>query len=191
MLVIFLILLTLALPLFLYGTFYVARGILRGIRTANWPKTSGVILFANIERYYRGKDVAKEVLQLSYHYTVDGITREGNRVSFQSFAWFFGDLKKLLAKYPKDQEVTVYYDPLQPENAVLEKGTTRADAMLLVVLALIDVAVLLVWIPPVPVLIIFGLALLVFLVSLFRELKQHDALVRKHSNGLGENGNQT
>jgi hypothetical protein len=190
MLVVILVLLTLALPLFLYGTFYVARGILRGLCTANWRETSGVILFSNVERYYRGKDIAKEVLQLSYHYTVDGVTHEGNRVAFKSFAWFFGDLKKLAAKYSKDQEVTVYYDPLQPENVVLEKGTTRVDAILLVILALIDAFILLIWIPLPPVLILLGAALVVFLIFLFRELKRNDALVHNHSNVLGEYGDK-
>jgi len=190
MLIIFLVLLTMALPLFFYGTFYVARGILRGLRTANWRETSGVILFSNVERYYRGKDVAKEVLQLSYHYTVDGVTREGNHVAFKSFTWFFGDLKKLAAKYPKDQDVTVYYDPFDPQNVVLEKGAARADVILLVVLALIDAAVLLIWIPLRPVLIILGVALIVFLIFLFRELKRNDALVHTRFTGLEEDVEQ-
>lgn len=190
MLIIIFVLLTMALPLFLYGTFYVARGILRGLRTANWRETSGVILFSNVERYYRGKDVAKEVLQLSYHYVVDGVNREGNRVAYKSFAWFFGDLKKLAVQYAKDQEVTVYYDPLQPENAVLEKGTARADGILLAGLALLDAAILLIWIPLEPVLIILGVALVVFLVFLFRELKRNDAMAHNHSNSLGEYGNE-
>jgi len=175
MLVIILTLLTLALPAFLYGTFYVARGILRGLRTTRWRETSGMILFSRIERYYRGKDVAKEVLQLSYSYIVDGVAREGNRVAFKSFGWFFGDLKKLAAKYPQDQDVTVYYDPLTPENAVLEKGIARADIVLLCALALIDAGILLIWIPLPVVLSIFGLALIVFLMLLFRELKQINA----------------
>ena len=190
MLIVILVLLTIALPLFLYGTFYVARGILRGLRTANWRETSGVILFSNVERYYRGKDVAKEVLQLSYHYTVDGVTCEGDRVAFKSFAWFFGDLKKLAAKYSKDQEVAVYYDPLHPENVVLEKGMARADTILLVILALIDAAVLLIWIPLKPVLILLGVALIVFLVFLFRELRQNNAMAHNRSNQLEEDCNQ-
>ena len=190
MLVIILVLLTMALPLFFYGTFYVARGILRGLRTVNWRETSGVILFSNVERYFRGKDVAKEVLQLSYHYTVDDITYEGNRVAFKSYAWFFGNLKELAAQYAKDQEVTVYYDPLQPEHVVLEKGTARADAILLVVLALVDAAVLLIWIPLRPVLIILAIALVVFLVFLFRELKRNDALAHTHANVSGDYGDE-
>jgi hypothetical protein len=172
MLVIFLALLTMALPLFLYGTFYVAREILRGLRTDAWRETSGVILFSNVEQFYRGKDVAKEVLQLSYRYDVDGVAREGHRVAFKSFSWFFGNLGKLAAKYSQDQEVVVYYDPLHPENAVLEKGTARADAILLCILALIDAGILLVWIPLTPVLIVLAVALIVFLVFLFRQLKE-------------------
>ena len=190
MLVILFVLLTMVLPLFLYGTFYVARGILRGLRTAHWRETSGVILFSNIERYYRGKDVAKEVLQLSYHYTVNGVTHEGNRIAFKSFAWFFGDLRKLAAQYAKDQDVTVYYDPLHPENAVLEKGAARADGILLGGLLLLDVAVLLIWIPLKPVLIILGVTLVVFLVFLFRELKQNNALADERSNVVGEYGDE-
>lgn len=174
MLVILLALLTLALPLFLYGTFYVAREILRGLRTAEWRETSGMILFSRVERYYRGKDVAKEALQLSYSYTVEGVAREGSRVAFKSFAWFFGDLKKLAAKYPKDQGVSVYYDPERPENAVLEKGTARVDGILLGVLALIDAAVLLIWLPLPTVAILLGLALSIFLIFLFRELRRNN-----------------
>lgn len=172
MLVVFLALLTLALPLFLYGTFYVARGILCGLRSAVWCETSGVILLSKVERYYRGKDVAKEMLILSYHYPVDGEVRQGTRVSFNNFAWFFGDLKKLEAQYPQDREVTVYYDPLAPENAVLEKGVARADVILLCVLALIDAGILLVWIPPMPILIILGVALIFYLILVFRVLRQ-------------------
>jgi len=172
MLVVILALLTLALPLFLYGTFYVARGILRGLRSTVWRETSGVILFSKVEQYYRGKDVAKEMLHLSYHYTVDGDVRQGTRVSFNHFAWFFGDLKKLEAKYPQDREVTVYYDPLAPENAVLEKGIARTDITLLCVSALIDAGILLIWIPLEPVLLVLGVALIIYLILLFRVLRQ-------------------
>ncbi len=174
MLIVFLVLLTLALPLFLYGTFYVARGILHGLRSDRWRETPGVIQFSKVERYYRGKDLAKEMLLLSYHYTVDGEVREATRVSFDNFAWFFGDLKKLEAQYPQGQEVTVYYDPLAPENAVLEKGMARMDIVLLCALALIDAGILLIWIRLSTVLVILGLALIIFLVFLFRELKQRN-----------------
>lgn len=172
MLVVVLALLTLALPLFLYGTFYVGRGVLRGLRSHTWCETSGVILVSKVERYYRGKDLAKEMLILSYHYTVNDEVRQGTRVSFNNFAWFFGDLKKLEAKYPPDRKVTVYYDPLVPENAVLEKGMARIDIVLLCTLALVDAGVLLIWIPPMPVLIFLGVALIVYLILVFRVLRQ-------------------
>jgi len=172
MLVIILVILTLALPVFLYGTFYVARGILRGLRSVAWRETSGVITLAKVERYYRGKDLAKEMLHLSYTYTVDGVVREGTRVSFKSYPWFFGNLSKLVAQYPEERPVVVYYDPLKPESAVLEKGTARADAFLLAGLMLLDAGVLLIWIPPVAVLSILGVALLAFLTLLFRVLRQ-------------------
>lgn len=178
MLVVLLALLTLALPLFLYGTFYVARGILRGLRSDTWRETSGVIVFSKVERYYRGKDLAKEMLILSYHYTVDGNVREGKRLSFNNFAWFFGDLKKLEAKYPQNQEVTVYYDPRAPENAVLEKGIARMDIVLLCALALIDAGILLIWIPLPAVSVILGVALIAYLILLLcvlRQLKHYNA----------------
>ena len=93
-------------------------------------------------------------------------------MSFHSFAWFFGNLKKLEAKYPQDREVIVFYDPLAPENAVLEKGMARMDIVLLCVLALIDAGILLIWLPPAPVLLLLGVALILFLIFLSRELKQ-------------------
>ncbi|HQE92460.1 MAG TPA: DUF3592 domain-containing protein [Anaerolineae bacterium] len=173
MLVILLVLLTMTLPVFLYGTFYVARGILRGLRSVNWHETSGEILFSKVEQYYRGRDVARELFQLSYSYRVDDVGREGHRWSYKSYTWLFGDLHKLAAKYAQNYAVTVYYDPLHPENAVLEKGTTRADIILLGVLALIDAGILLIWIPLTPVLIVLGVALMAFLVLLFRQLKQN------------------
>ncbi len=186
MLVIFLALLTMALPVFLYGTYYVARGILRGLRSTTWAETSGEILFSKVEQYYRGKDVAKELLQLSYCYTVDGVVREGHDVGFRSFTWFFGNLNKLAAKYPQHQPVPVYYDPQKPENVVLEKGTTRADVILLCVLALVDAGILLIWIPLWPVLIILGVALIAYLIILFRvrqQLKRANVETFQPSNG--------
>lgn len=171
MLIIFLALLTMALPVFLYGTYYVARGIIRGLRSTTWAETSGEILFSKVEQYYRGKDVAKELLQLSYSYTVDGVVREGHEVGFRSFSWLFGNLNKLAAKYPQSQRVTVYYDPQKPENVVLEKGTTRADVILLCALALVDAGILLIWIPLLPVLVILGVAVIAYLIILFRALQ--------------------
>ncbi len=178
MLVIFLALLTIALPLFLYGTFYVARQILWGLRSLTWRETAGTILFTKVERYYRGRDLVKEQLLLSYVYTVEGVEHQGSHWSFSSYAWFFGDPKKLELRYPSGQAVVVYYDPLNPENAVLEKGITRADIVLLIVLALMDAGILLIWLPLTPVLILLTVAALVFLILLLRQLR-HNALQRQ------------
>jgi len=169
------VILTLALPVFLYGTFYVARGILRGLRSATWEETSGTVLVSKVERFYRGRDVAKEMHRLSYGYAVNETLYEGTRASHKTFEFLFGNLSNMAAKYPANQDVTVYYDPLQPDVSILEKGTSRADMIFLCVLALVDAGILLIWIPPVPVLSILGVALLVFLVLVFRQLNQNNA----------------
>lgn len=100
------------------GVFFCVAGTVnwvRAVRSTDWPSADGTI-------------VAREAQQsvgssgLEYAYAVDGRALHGTRVTFlvrgagQSLA------RETSAKYPSGAAVKVFYDPADPELAILEPG---------------------------------------------------------------------
>ena len=93
----------------------------------DWPETSGTIndVTANRGLLFSGESY------LSYAYTVDGRDYSGYRISFGGGS---------ASDYRQGQEVSVYYDPANIRESVLEPGFKRGNLfMLLVGLGLIFV----------------------------------------------------
>ena len=64
--------------------------------------------------------------KVEYQYTVEGTTYEGDRVSFAGRVSTNNeaDALEVIATYREGSKVAVYYDPADPEEAVLEPGLT-------------------------------------------------------------------
>jgi len=129
----------------------------RGKRTLRWRPVQGRItssvieergfgtLFTRQSRHYRGR--------IRYAYSVDERPYESDRV-------YFGDdrghlrqmsVQPLLDRYPEGREVRVFHDPVNPSEAVLERGQTRGALLFLAIgggLALIEIVALWIWFTP-------------------------------------------
>ena len=99
------------------------RSAIKEHTAATWPSTQGVIQTATIriDRTPRG-DIQTPVI--FYSYQVNGRPYGSDRVSFH-----FGNVIALtpnaasvVATYPEGAGVTVYYNPHDPSEAVLEPG---------------------------------------------------------------------
>ena len=94
-----------------------------------WPSTDGVVTYAQIEEQVttsRDKDgrtttQREDVLNVIYRYRVGGEEYESNRVNF-GFLMSREEMEEKLALYSEGSHVMVYYDPEDPEAAVLEPG---------------------------------------------------------------------
>lgn len=113
--------------LIITGVYYLNASL----KTAKWPSTDGKILTSKIALYYSGSGRNKSSsynLEISYAYAVDGQGYTGRKISMVDFGTGFkGYLKNLQNKYCIGTNVKVFYNPQDPENAVLEPGIKMAN----------------------------------------------------------------
>lgn len=95
-------------------------------KTKMWNAVKGKVLSSNIDSIkYVGEDAAQSYkARVEYQYSVNGESYSSKRI-------FYGDYlrsnmpwraKKIIKKYAKDEMVTVYYNPQNPKDSVLETG---------------------------------------------------------------------
>jgi len=112
------------------GVFAIYTGR-KSIRQADasqrWPATTGKITNAQVE-YSSSIDTEGDSRdsyspRVSYEYQALGQTYTGTKISF-GFSKSYGSRRQAedeLARYPLGSQVTVYYDPSNPAEAVLER----------------------------------------------------------------------
>lgn len=93
---------------------------LRGMRTNQWPATTGRIIESKVnESPGKGR---KYVVSVRYAYEVDGQKFEGNSMGYGTKDYSRSRARKELSLFPMGKEVQVYYDPAAPSQCVLFKG---------------------------------------------------------------------
>ena len=95
--------------------------------SASWPAATGTILACRIRRDY-DEDTGKHwILLLEYEYLVGGERFTSGRVRFGEDNPRMTEMESLRVgdRYPLQSPVTVFYNPANPAQAVLEAGETR------------------------------------------------------------------
>jgi len=108
----------------------IAVKLLQQRAAAAWPSTPGTVVASRSElRKVKVLDDSREALHrferrnfasIVYEYQARGRRLRGNRVGIGEDRGNVG-VAETLARYPVGTPVTVYYDPLHPERAVLER----------------------------------------------------------------------
>lgn len=122
-------------------------------RSEAWPRTSGEIVHAEVEEHVtvrRDKDGERTSTDISYAsniaytYRVAGREHQGQRVRWD---WELErtDAEATVARYPVGSGVTVYYDPDDPANAVLEPGGAAYGYQVLIGLGVFFLAIPALW----------------------------------------------
>lgn len=120
-------------------------GVLSGNASKNWPTTPGTMIVSNFTSTYSCDNnngcQTYYNLVLEYSYSVSGKSYMGNMLSLSSssstsYNYVYG----IINQYPPGANVTVYYNPSNPSQAVLQTGTGSGTYILLV-LGLIFAAV--------------------------------------------------
>lgn len=96
------------------------------LSSPKWPAVPGVVAVSDLQRS-RGEGGFTYRAEISYRYLVDGTELVSNRAQFGDrieLSWSSGAVR-LLQKYPVGRSVNVYYNPYDPEEAVLETGVSR------------------------------------------------------------------
>jgi hypothetical protein len=108
-----------------FAIFMSIVGWRKGKAIQHWPSTTGTITESTTAwNYGRISTVAPK---LSYAYTVAGREYTGHDIAVTEVDTASErDALDKIAPYPLGKEVTVYYDPDKPGDAVLEKSTGGA-----------------------------------------------------------------
>lgn len=115
-------------------------------RASKWAETSGKILKSTVEarhHQFTGEaETVKNVPSVEYTFSVGGKEYRGARIGIGEVGG--EDIEPMLARYPVGKSVTVFYDPSDPNQCVLEreipKGIVPGCLGMLAVAALAVVA---------------------------------------------------
>lgn len=117
------------LPFFCVGAGFLLLSVVptlyEGARMASWPETPGTLLQARLVTSHSSKSTTYQA-ESEYRYTVGGHDYRGSRVAIGSGADNVGDFQQSLGNrlenaYRIGQTVSVWYDPENPNNAVLNR----------------------------------------------------------------------
>lgn len=92
----------------------------------SWPSTDGEVVASFVEEYRDSEQELSYKPRVQYIYTVGGQLYKSQKVKIgleQSYG-FYNNANKELADYPLNATVTVYYDPAEPTNAVLDRSSS-------------------------------------------------------------------
>lgn len=115
---------TILIILIAIGMIFVSSGgyfLYRESRIRNWPVASGVILNAEVIRISRSGSSPSFKPSVSYKYQVNGKEFTGKRVSNVSRTYGnSADAEAVIADYTQSRQVSVYYNPQNPQDSVLK-----------------------------------------------------------------------
>ena len=114
----------------LWAVAYALLTVRRGLRTGPWLAVPGRIVEGRTQAGPRVRSLwisrqRSYNLAIVYSYEVAGRTWQGARIKFgESGAGSYGDVQLVQERYGPGTRVTVYYDPEDPSQAVLERGVS-------------------------------------------------------------------
>jgi hypothetical protein len=93
----------------------------------SWPATTGRIVESRVEPKTLPGDrpTIRFAPRIAYEYSVDGRAYRSGRVAFGDVFWSLAPqaARAKVARYPRGAQVTVYFNPRRPQEAVLERAT--------------------------------------------------------------------
>ena len=114
--------------------------LIRAIQSSNWASIEGKIIESSIRRVKLRSP--KYLPKIIYEYSVEGISYTSNRLSFSEYMRFHRSCQRVIDRYPTGKSITVYYDPKNPKNSVIQKGRIKSAILLFVLTMILTVYVL-------------------------------------------------
>lgn len=110
-------------PMLLLFVVALVTKLWEGRRASKWAQTTGRILKSGVEarhHQFNGEaETVKNVPAVEYEFSVGGKTYRGARIAIAGLGG--GDIEPVLARYPAGKSVTVFYNPGDPNECVLER----------------------------------------------------------------------
>ena len=111
----------------LFTTIIMVSDIAADLGTGDWEPVDGIVTNSYVSSSSDSEGGTTYCLHVSYEYVVDGISYDGDRVSYSSEHSCNSWSQNADDDYPEGEEITVYYDPSNPSESVLEPGLSGVD----------------------------------------------------------------
>jgi hypothetical protein len=96
--------------------------LVKSLRTEYWPVTDGIVRSAVMKSHSGQRGGRTYSAEITYGYQVAGSDYTGNKVAIGQMSASSGYAQGILDRYPVGKQVSVYYSPGDPSEAVLETG---------------------------------------------------------------------
>jgi hypothetical protein len=106
----------------------------RQLLTLGYASTPGTVTHSEVKVERGSKNTSYKPV-VTYQYEVAGQRYENQRIRFDQTEPGEKSANTLVARYPLNQQVTVYYDPQAPQTAVLERDLSAGNFFAMVFLA--------------------------------------------------------
>ncbi len=117
----------------------------RAAASQNWPSVEGQIDSSRVRRMSRsssGNSSSSYFPEVRYTYSVMGNTYQGNHVGFGvPISGFQSSAKQVVGRYPRGATRTVYYNPQNPAQAVLERKVENDLTAVVVIILCLGVGI--------------------------------------------------
>lgn len=105
-----------------FATVMIGSSMIADIGTSDWDSVEGVVTYSEVWTSTSSEGGPSYCLEVRYEYVVNQITYSGDRVSYSSENSCDSWSADSDEDYPEGENVTVYYDPSNPNESVLETG---------------------------------------------------------------------
>lgn len=120
------------------GILYYARSVsAKAQQSLSWPSTEGVISHSAVLREMQETSgstrAATYKADVAYRYKVQGRDYSSERITLADYSSTTGRAQGIVNRYPDSAAVTVYYNPDDPSDAVLERDAGSGIRLLYLV----------------------------------------------------------
>jgi hypothetical protein len=121
--------------------------------SSSWPTAAGAVISSEVSHSTDAEGGDSYSPEVDYQYQVDGQNIINDQIKFGENSYDSRRrAEEIAANYPVGRQVTVYYDPEQPDKAVLEPGVSAGSYIVLS----IGVVFILIALLVAPLTLIFG-----------------------------------
>ena len=113
--------------------YYISSGMIKkGQESLKWPKTVGVVIESEISRYKNSEGMETYSPNIMVKYNVYGNDYQTKEIDASgSYSTSdFSSVQKVIARYPKNKSVYVYYNDKNHGEALLEPGVSMFPRLL-------------------------------------------------------------
>ncbi len=106
------------------AAFYFLGGtIQKAYTSSSWPTVQGEVVHSELAQHRDSDGDQMYSTDITYNYAVDGQQYSGSQVTLMDGSTSLrGTVQDTVKRYPSGATVTVYYEPEDPANGVLEPG---------------------------------------------------------------------